>query len=162
MTEKNNVHKPKKKLLKVLIAYLILLSASILAMGLIHTEQIQPTLMTYFLGILFWTGVAGITVITILFLRYFTDRRSQQSDYEMNNSIFRLFQDDKGKWIDILMLISVSGMIVSEIWMKDLRTSFIFLALFVFSFGMHYILSGIVNRNLWKEKRNGTHEKEAD
>lgn len=142
---KNFLQRKKQKLMFYLyMAFLaaVSLSALLMPFGVKLTEKTMA--VTYISGALFWIGLIG-TIVMASFITYSRRRnRSFQHVYPHLKKwgIIHFFQNMPALFCDILMFISTIGFVITRIWLERTVWPFIFLSLFIFSFGMHCMLNG--------------------
>lgn len=151
MAEEHKKLRPKKKLIRVAFAFTGLLSGSIAWMGLTldQSDPIQRTAQ----AVGFWTGLFGFILIMVLSQK--TVRKQGKTDSSLFGSRERMLSMG-------LMAVLIIAMAVSESLLHYTGATFLFLALFTFTSGIFLMQGEMFHIHIWKEKRNGTHEKEID
>lgn len=154
MAEEHKNLRPKKKLIRTSYAFLILLSGSIAWMGLV-VDKTDP-LLRFVLSILFWTGLSGFTLILVL------SGKAVKKKKQGNNEKNHLFLTRERILSAVMMIVFIVAVTISEYLLHQTGASFLFLALFTFSLGIFLMQGEMLHIHIWKEKRNGTHEKKTD
>lgn len=147
----------RKHMLWLFMGFLAVLSIGIILMPIGSMNKEKTMLLMYLSGAAFWIGIIGTVYMT------FKINRSRKGSYRFNEQfgnqkqfgLIHFFQNKEAMLVDVCMFISIIGFIIAKICSSHLVVSFIFLALFVFTFGMHCLLNGINYRYLkYKVRRD--------
>lgn len=147
----------RKQMLWLFTGFLAALAFGIFLMPIGSLNKDRTIIPMYVSGILFWIGIIGTVVMA------FRINRSRKISYRFNEQygnlkqfgLIHFFQNQEAVIIDIGMFVSIIAFIIAKICTRNLIVSFIFLALFVFTFGMHCMLNGINYRYLkYKVRRD--------
>ena len=126
------------------IAFLAVLSVSVLLMPFGIKIADKSMMLTYISGILFWTGLFG-TIATAICITVSRCRCKDFAKARPNHKrlgLIHFFQNTEAFVCDLLMFISFVGFIITCIWVGTTIWPFIFLSVLIFSFGMHCMLNG--------------------
>ena len=128
--------------IRLFVIFLAVISVSIILMPFTVDDNtfIRPCIS----GLLFWIGVVGVIVNSIVVSR---DRKKDRSFRRQNTKqkqlgLIHFFQNKPAVVFDILMFISVAAFIILSIY-GYYYLQFICLSVFVFTFGMHCMLNGL-------------------
>lgn len=127
------------------IVFLFLLSLSVAIMPCVSYISERMRFWSVINGILFWSGVAGV----IFFALNINKSRCSDTNYnkkyaeKMTPGIVLFFQNEYAKIADIMMFISITGIVITLVFTKNNIVIFIMFSAFIFSFGMHCMLNGI-------------------
>ena len=124
-------------------ACLAVLSASLPLMpfSLLYPDR---KVFIYLPGILFWVGLIG-TIITAVRMARTARKDQHRDDLHPNGAsigLFHFFENKPACVFDVLMLVSLVGLVVTRIWAGTTLWPFVFLPILTFSFGMHCMLNG--------------------
>lgn len=125
------------------VLFMAIISVSILMMPFtVNDDALIPPWIS---GLLFWVGLAGVAVSTIVISR---DRKSsrafrKQIKRQKQLGLTHFFQNKFALVFDIIMFISIVTFILLSIIGNSYYLQFIFLSIFIFSFGMHCMLNGM-------------------
>lgn len=146
---------PAKRLLYGYVGFLLLLTTALALMPLGNALKEETRLVMYGCGVGFWVGIIGTLVTAMAFNRCGKRARAdaQTANTGKRCGLIRFFQNKEASIADIGMLICLVGFILAELCEGMLFLAFVFLALFVFSFGMHCVLNGINYRYMKNKKR---------
>lgn len=136
----------QKKILKyTFIAFLVLISVSLLLMPISNGTEESNRILTICAGLFFWLGLMGtLTMALVINRNRKIDKKFKKEFPKLKQlGIIHFFQNKYACIADVAMFISLVGFLISELWINVLFVSFFFLAVFVFSFGMHCMLNGI-------------------
>ena len=135
----------RKRMLYLYIASLVILSLGIALMPFGSAVREKTMLLTYTSGMFFWIGIAGTIYMALRInnCRRNSYRFNEQVGNMRQLGLIHFFQNTESKIIDIAMFVSIICFIIAKICTSEILLSFIFLALFVFTFGMHCMLNGI-------------------
>lgn len=134
----------RKRMGILYVTFLLILSISILLMpiGSVHKEQSKIPM--FIAGGCFWVGLIG-TLMMVLKINKARKQSYLIRDKKSGAKQFGLicfFQNKEAKIADIAMFVVIICFIITKIFTDSFYWLFIFLALFVFSFGMHCMLNG--------------------
>lgn len=137
--------KKRKRQFSFYVIFLFVLAVSIILMPISSSMKETARIWLILNGFLFWTGILGTVFMAF---RINHCRKKNDSFKQMYPNLKRLgfihfFQNKPAIIFDITMFISIIGFILTKIFVEELILPFAFLALFVFSFGMHCMLNGI-------------------
>ncbi len=141
---KNKGIRQRRGMLFIYIAFMLVLSASIVLMPF-GVEMAEKTMaVTYISGALFWGGLAGaVTMAAIITCsRCRSDEFGKLYPNHKRLGLIHFFGNIPAVICDILMFISLVGFIITNVLMGTTIWPFIFLSLLIFSFGMHCMLNG--------------------
>lgn len=140
----------RKRMLGMYIVFLLILTLGIVLMPIGSTVKEKTMVIMYVSGVFFWIGIAGTIYMALKInsCRKNSYRFNEQAGNEKQFGLIHFFQNREAKIIDVVMFVSIIGFIITKICTSELIISFILLALFVFSFGMHCMLNGINYRYL--------------
>lgn len=135
----------KRNMFFCYITFLLLWSASFLLMPIASKQADKNMLLTYIAGSMFWLG-ALCTLLSALTIN--SSRKKSKTFMEQNAHVKQLglihfFKNKEAMVADIVLIVSVFGFVVARIWIKPNIVTFIFMALCLFSFGMHCMLNGV-------------------
>lgn len=136
--------KRRKRMFMLYVSFLLVLSISILLMPIASSQKEQTQIPMFLSGGCFWLGLIG-TIMMALRINKARKMSTMFKDKQSNEKQLGLcsfFKNKEAKIADVAMLISVVCFIITRICTENLYWQFIFLALFVFSFGMHCMLNG--------------------
>ena len=136
--------KQKRQMFVLYVLFLMLLSLSIAFMHL--SSKIAETFRaaSVISGACFWIGFIG-TVVTAVRINHFRKRSALFKGFQPKQKklgLIHFFQNKTAKFFDILMFISLVSFLIFVLFVKNNAISFVFLSIFVFSFGMHCMLNG--------------------
>ena len=138
--------KLNKVILVISIVGFLLLSVSFLLMPL-NKNSLEPNI---FAGILFWCSLF-IGVISQIILS-FRIKKLNDNNARHGLGLLKFFQNPYAKICDVVLVISVIGLIITMIVTDGLGYAcYIFLAMTVFFFAMHCILNGKNYYNIHKK-----------
>lgn len=153
----------RKRMLYIYTLFLFVCAVSFVLMPIGGSMEEKTKIPMVISGVIFWIGLLG-TVFTALKIN-----RCRKNDYRFNKKFGNLrqpglicfFRNRPALIFDSMMFISIAGVIVAKLCTKELLPTFIFLSLFVFSFGMHCMLNGINYKYIkikYKIRRVESHE----
>ena len=134
----------KKKLFIGYVVFLAILAISFLLMPIASANKEKARGLLLLSGNAFWLGLIGTLLIAVAINK---DRKNNKT-YKTENSkmkqlgLINFFRNQEALVADVLMFVSILGFIITRLCSGNLYWSFIFLALFVFTFGMHCMLNG--------------------
>jgi len=132
----------KQYLFKFFVLSLAVMSVSIGLMPLSDPSSEMPRIVSVIIGILFWIGFIG-TVFAVIRLYLCQKRDGTRDKMEKRQVGLVLFFKNKLAIVfDSMMFASILGFVLTKACMQGILVPFIFLALVVFSFGMHCMLNG--------------------
>lgn len=147
----------KRKMRNSYVGFLVLLSVSVALMPVASAVKETTRVLMAIIGILFWIGVVGILTKT----RSISKRRKKSDDFNKaypkakQFGLIHFFQNKNAAIMDVLMFVSLGGLILCRIYVRNIVLPFICLSLFVFSFGMHCMLNGINYKYLMYDAKRG-------
>ena len=132
-----------KQMLLWFILSLAVWSASVAFMPLTNGLKEKTALPMILNGLVFWLSLFGTAGTA-----FFIDRQrrmelaSQKARIRKHLGLISFFRNPEAALFDILLFASVIGFILAEWIFHSIPVSFLFLAAFLFSFGMHCLLNG--------------------
>lgn len=139
--------KRRKKLGIAQVVALSMVAFSVLCMPFTDylVRWLQNEIPIYINGALFWLSILILIVITVRL----TGLRKRSAFYKKNVEgckqigLIHFFQNKWAIFVDVMMILALAGFVGVLVWAPQyLILSFVLLAVFVFSFGMHCILNG--------------------
>lgn len=148
----------KRRWLRLFTVFLMILAVSFALMAFADTGRKNSGAMLYIAGGLFWAGLIG-TVVMILVINIARIRdRSFKKKYDLT-MLIRWFSNKWAVWNDLALIASVIMMIIARILIDKTEVFLIIFAVFIFSFGMHFMLNGINYKYInYKGKRGRQNE----
>lgn len=136
--------KRRKRMLILYITFLLVWSIAILLMPIASAQKEITKIPMFISGGCFWIGLLGTTTMAVKIIN------SRKRSYRFKDKhpevkqlgLISFFKNKEAVIADIAMFVSIVCFIVTRICTDNIYWLFIFLALFVFSFGMHCILNG--------------------
>ena len=135
----------RQKMLRNYTVWLGLLSFSVFLMPIVDSFKKNMNLPLYLVGALFW-----LTLISTIYMavRINNSRRRNLAFNEKYGSLKKLalihfFQNKKALIMDAVMFASIIAFVITRFLNGGLIIQFLFVSMFVFSFGMHCMLNGI-------------------
>ena len=144
----------KKQKFFLYTGFLLLWSLAIAIMPVASAVKEKTRLLLYFSGAAFWLGAVGTVYMALQICLSRKDSRhiDVKSIRLKKLGVLNFFQNKAARIADIVMFISIIGFVI--IRCTDVTTvSFIFFAVFIFSFGMHCMLNGINYKYMNNEVR---------
>lgn len=137
--------KRRKRMLWLFMGFLAAFAVGILLMPIGSMYKEKNVLLMYLPGTAFWVGMIGTIYMTIKInrSRKSSSRFNEQFGDQKQFGLIRFFQNTEAMIADIIMIVSMIGIVIAEICACPLLVTFVFLAVFVFTFGMHCMLNGI-------------------
>lgn len=135
----------KKHMLQIYAVFLFIWSFSVLLMPIASAVKDTTRILLVVSGMLFWFG--AISTVGIAF--YINQCRKRSSKLKKETvekeriGVLQFFRNKHAKMADIVMFVSGIGFILVRFLKDGSFITFAFLAVFVFSFGMHCMLNGI-------------------
>lgn len=132
------------------IGSLFLMSLSIAFMPIASKYRDTNILSTVFTGLTFWVGLIG----SILIMIWINQRRKKDSCFNKLHpnakqlGVVHFFQNKSAACADTAMFVALLGLIITKLTADSIIVPFMFLAAFVFLFGMHCMLNGICYKYL--------------
>lgn len=148
----------KKQMLYLYMAFLAALSISVFLMPIGIEIADRTRILTYLSGVMFWVSLAG-TISIALFITY---KRKKSKEFANDNSgrkrwgVIHFFQNRPAIISDVLLFVSLIGFIITRVLSETTIFPFVFLSLFIFSFGMHCMLNGSNYNYINYQKRSVT------
>ena len=157
---KRKSYKVKRLMFAFNILFLVMVSVSVLIMPY-NSKTDGVTDMKILTGAMFWSGLIG-TVFFASLINYFRskDKLFNKAAEKYNKlGLTHFFQNLPAKIFDSLLIIAVTGFILSLVFNFALSAKFIFISAIIFSFGMHCMLNGInfvyvMNKRIRRVKRH--------
>ena len=143
------INSKQKRHLKLMLylytLFFFILSFSVIAMPIAVNLVDTTKLWLYIAGTMFWAGIIGIMIMfnCINYSRKHSNSFNQSYPNFKKMGLIHFFQNVRASIADTTMFISIVGFVFAKIWIDNIIIQFIFLSLFLFSFGMHCILNGI-------------------
>lgn len=127
------------------IFFLFLLSLSVAIMPCVSYISESMRLWSVINGILFWSGVGGVIFFALNINKSRCIDKNYNKKYaeKITPGIILFFQNEHAKIADIIMFISIIGIVITVVFTKNNIIIFIMISAFIFSFGMHCMLNGI-------------------
>ena len=133
----------RKRMFRMFVIFLLIVSFSIILMPIGSLNN--GRYIMYLAGAAFWIGFIGAVCMAVKI------NNSRKSNYQFNEKyggvkqlgLIHFFQNKDAVFIDVIMLVAVTGLVLAKLFVNYLIVIFIFLAIFVFAFGMHCMLNGI-------------------
>lgn len=147
----------RQKMKYVFIGSLFLMSLSIAFMPIASEYRGDSMLPTILTGLAFWAGLIGTILIAICINRcrkkspYFNELYPNAKQL----GIVHFFQSKPATVVDITTFVALLGLIITRLTVDQIIIPFVFLAIFVFLFGMHCMLNGICYKYLNYRIRRG-------
>lgn len=148
----------KKQMLCLYMAFLAALSISVFLMPIGIEISDRTRILTYLSGVMFWVSLAG----TISIALFITHKRKKSKEFANADSgskrwgIIHFFQNKPAIICDVLLFVSLIGFIITRVLSETTIFPFVFLSLFIFSFGMHCMLNGSNYNYINYQKRSVT------
>lgn len=153
--------KRQRKMMWLYTLFLALLAISVCLMPIGSNLKEQTTIIMYVSGVAFWIGLIGTIFMAVKI------NNSRKKSYRFNErfgdhkqlGVIHFLQNTEAIIADIAMFVSIVAFIIAKIWISEISVSFILLAVFIFSFGMHCMLNGINYRYInYKVRRENEDE----
>ena len=137
--------KHKKTMFYLYVAFLLIWSIAIVLMPIASAQKDVTKILLFLSGGCFWTGLIGtITMAVKINNARKRSHRFRESHSKLKQlGMISFFKNKEAKITDVTMFVALICFIITRIYADKLYWSFSFLALFVFSFGMHCMLNGI-------------------
>lgn len=135
----------RKCMMYLYSGFLSLWALAIVLMPIGSVIKENSIIMLYFSGAAFWIGLAGTICMAFKInnCRKASYRFKEHGGSRKQLGAIHFFQNKEAIVMDTLMFVSIIGLIIAKISTSGLLVSFLFFAVFVFSFGMHCMLNGI-------------------
>ena len=132
------------RLLMLYTAFLLACSLGILAMPAAMELKAEFRALSVISGLLLWVGLIGTIVTETHISRLRRADRAFLKEYgnTPKMGVIRFFKNKAAVCADVVMLISLVCSVVTYLF-SSVTVFTVFLAAFVFSFGMHSMLNGI-------------------
>lgn len=126
-------------------AFLFILSVAIMFMPVANAVKEKSQVLLYFTGAFFWTGLLGVAITAIIInrARRLNMRFNKMYPGRTQVGAVHFFQNVPAIVADAIMFAAIVGFIIAMALEARQGYTFLFLAVFVFSFGMHCMLNGI-------------------
>lgn len=153
--------KRRRKMMWLYTGFLALLAISVCLMPIGSSLKEKTTIIMYISGVAFWIGLIGTICMAVKI------NNSRKNSYRFNErfgnhkqlGVVHFLQNTEAIIADIAMFVSIVAFIIAKIWISEIIVSFILLAIFIFSFGMHCMLNGINYRYInYKVRRENEDE----
>lgn len=134
----------KKQMFAHYVIFLLVWTISIFLMYIASMYKDATKVPTLIAGGVFWIGLIG----TLGSARKINNTRKNSYIFKKENSRIKqfglifFFKNKEATVADIAMIVSLLGFAAVRIYADSLFLLFFFLAVFVFSFGMHCLLNG--------------------
>lgn len=136
------------KSVKIFISYTIflgILSLAFFFMPFVNQKSEETMIPLQITGICFWIGIMGVIISTVFLNRI---RKKDSTFIQKKKNVFLVgalcfFQNIYGMIADVLVLVTGIGFVIVINLTSNLYVQFSFLALLIFSLGMHCMLNGI-------------------
>ena len=138
-------YRRRQMMLKSFVIFLILVSLSVALMPLGTKIKEISKLPLNAIGLLLWIGLIG-TILSAVRINISRKRSPVFKDLYGNKKklgLIHFFQNRYAIICDCALFLSIIGLILSRFVFNHLGIRFIFISLFVFSFGMHCMLNGV-------------------
>lgn len=134
----------RKRMIWLYTEFLFIWSLSIAIMPLGSMMKESSRLPMYLSGAMFWIGFAGTVGMTIRinYCRRNSYGFNEQFPKLKQFGLIHFFQNKAAIVADVAMFVSIIGIIVSRFVTNNLFSVFLFIAIFLFAFGMHCMLNG--------------------
>lgn len=149
--------KQRKKMLYLYSIFLLVLAISIAFMPVSSVVKEHINILLYCTGASFWIGIIGtiFMAVKINYCRKVHIQFNEQNIKLKQFGLFHFFQNKKAMIADILLLVSIIGIVINKIMIKNIFVLFIFSSELLYSFGMHCMLNGINYKYInYQEERN--------
>ena len=153
--------KRRRKMMWLYTMFLALLAISVCLMPFGSSLKEKTAILMYLSGAAFWIGLIGTIFMAVKI------NNSRKNSYRFNErfgnhkqfGVVHFLQNTEAIIADIAMFVSIVAFIIAKIWISEIIVSFILLAVFIFSFGMHCMLNGINYRYInYKVRRENEDE----
>ena len=133
-----------KRMFLVYVVFLATLSVSVLLMPFGLRMADKTMALTYTAGALFWLGLLGTLVVAgcLAAARRRDKAVAKTHSKDTRCSWLRFFQNVPATVCDVVLIASAVGLAATSVWAGTTVWPFLFLSLFLFSFGMHGMLNG--------------------
>lgn len=134
----------RKRMLVLYVTFLLIWSIAVLLMPIASVQKEATKIPMFISGGGFWIGLIGTIAMAVKINNAikrsyrFRDKRPEVKQL----GLISFFKNREAKIADIAMFVSIVCFIVTRICTDNIYWLFIFLATFVFSFGMHCMLNG--------------------
>jgi len=148
----------KRLWLRLFTVFLFIFAISFVLMTFVNVRHKDSGAIIYIAGGMFWAGLIGTVVMTIKINLARIKDRSYKKKYNIT-MLFNWFSNKKAIWIDLVMIISVIMMILARLLFNKTEIFLVIFAVFIFTFGMHFMLNGINYKYInYKGKRGRQNE----
>ena len=132
-------------MLRWYVAALLVLSASIFVMPIVNGLKERTKIPMVVDGVLFWIALIATVGAAV---RINVSRRRSTAFHIKHGGLKKLglihfFQNKKALSMDVIMFASLITFIIARFFVWNTTVQFLFVSMFVFSFGMHCMLNGI-------------------
>lgn len=148
----------RRGMMEMYTGALILWMLSVAFMPFAYDKKGEVTVLTYLCGAGFWIGLIAtvLMAIKINLSRKKSPVFASISDTQRRFGLVHFFSNKEAVIIDILLFVTVVGCVLARYVISGNTATFIFVGLFIFSFGMHCMLNGINYRYIKYKVRRDT------
>lgn len=138
-------YRQKQEMLWWYIVSLVFLSLSLIFMPIVSELKSSTKIPMLANGALFWLSL----IFTVCAAIRINSSRQKCADFNEKYKklkklgLVHFFQNKQAIVIDVIMFFSLTASVLSQIYVWKLIIQFLFVSIFVFSFGMHCMLNGI-------------------
>lgn len=153
--------KRRRNIMWLYTGFLALFAISVCLMPIGSRLKEKTTIIIYISGVAFWIGLIGTICMAVKInnSRKNSHRFNERFGNHKQLGVIHFLQNTEGIIADISMFVSIVTFIIAKIWISEIIVSFILLAVFIFSFGMHCMLNGINYRYInYKVRRENEDE----
>lgn len=135
----------RKKRLILYVTFLLIWSLAILLMPVASVQKEATKILLFVSSGGFWIGLLGTVTMAVKInkARKKSYRFREKCPASKRIGLISFFQNKEAIIADVGLFVSIAGFVVTGICSDNIYWLFIFLALFVFTFGMHCMLNGI-------------------
>lgn len=150
----------KKRQFILYIVFLLIWSIAILLMPFASVYKEVTKILLVVSGGGVWIGLLGTVTMAVKInkARKRSYRFREKYPASKHLGLISFFKNKEAGIADIGMFVSIAGFIVTRICSDNIYWLFIFLALFVFTFGMHCMLNGMnyiyLNQGVRREEKS--------
>ena len=143
-----------KTMLRWYTAFLLLLAAAVVMMPVASVKMLEVGFILVVTGAAFWIGLIGTIVMSVRICRQGNKLGAASGKKkESRVGLIRFFQNEKAVVADVAMFVAAFGFVVMVIIPDNIYWLFVFLAMLIFSFGMHCMLNGAYYNQMIKEEK---------
>ena len=135
----------RKRMLVLYVTFLLIGSIAVLLMPIASVQKEATKIPMFISGGGFWIGLIGTITMAVKInkARKRSYRFREKYPESKQLGLISFFKNKEAIIADVGMFVSIAGFIVTRICSDNIYWLFIFLALFVFTFGMHCMLNGM-------------------